>query len=53
MNQINLICLGVNDMQASLAFYRDGLDFYNERKRELTEYCLFQQQRNEAETVPA
>lgn len=27
MNRLNLITLGVNDMQESLAFYRDGLGF--------------------------
>lgn len=27
MNRINVICLGVNDMEESIAFYRDGLGF--------------------------
>jgi len=27
MNRINIICLGVRDMQKSVKFYRDGLGF--------------------------
>ncbi len=27
MNRINVICLGVKDMEKSIAFYRDGLGF--------------------------
>lgn len=32
MNRINIICLGVRDMQKSIIFYRDGLGFQTEEK---------------------
>lgn len=27
MNRINIVCLGVTDMERSIRFYKDGLDF--------------------------
>ena len=33
MNRINVVCLGVKDMERSIRFYRDGLGFQTEETR--------------------
>ncbi|MGG1593449.1 VOC family protein [Terribacillus saccharophilus] len=52
MNQINLICLGVNNMQASLAFYRDGLDFKTSVKENSPNIVFFNNRGTKLELFP-
>ena len=41
MNRVNVICLGVRDMQSSLRFYRDGLGFQTREKGESPQVVFF------------
>lgn len=41
MNRINVIALGVRDMQQSLRFYRDGLGFQTEEKGDSPNVVFF------------
>ncbi|QXE01902.1 VOC family protein [Terribacillus sp. DMT04] len=52
MNQINLICLGVRNMQASLAFYRDGLDFETSVKENSPNIVFFNNNGTKLELFP-
>jgi uncharacterized protein len=52
MNQINLICLGVRNMEASLAFYRDGLDFETSVKENAPNIVFFNNNGTKLELFP-
>jgi uncharacterized protein len=52
MNQINLICLGVRNIQASLAFYRDGLDFETSVKENSPNIVFFNNNGTKLELFP-
>ncbi len=41
MNRMNLVCLGVRDMTASLRFYRDGLGFRTKEKSDTPQVVFF------------
>lgn len=42
MNRVNVICLGVRDMAASVRFYRDGLGFVTQEKSDTPQVIFFQ-----------
>ena len=44
MNRINIVCLGVRDMEASLRFYRDGLGFETEETEDSPNVVMFDTQ---------
>ncbi|WP_324822549.1 VOC family protein [Sinanaerobacter sp. ZZT-01] len=41
MNRLNIICLGVHDMERAVKFYRDGLGFQTDEKRDKPEVIFF------------
>jgi len=41
MNRINIICLGVRNMEASVQFYRDGLGFQTKEKEDNPKVSFF------------
>lgn len=41
MNRINVICLGVRDMEKSVHFYRDGLGFKTNEKEDNPKVIFF------------
>lgn len=52
MNRINLICLGVRDIQKSLAFYRDGLGFATSAKEPAPAIVFFNNGGTKLELYP-
>lgn len=52
MNRVNLICLGVKDMKRSVKFYRDGLGFQTDEKREDPEIIFFNSSGTKLELYP-
>lgn len=52
MNRINLICLGVKDMKASVKFYRDGLGFETAEKGDNPEIVFFNSSGTKLELYP-
>ena len=52
MNRINLICLGVRDMKASLIFYRDVLGFQTSCREEKPGIVFFQNGGTRLELYP-
>lgn len=52
MNRVNLICLGVKDMKKSVKFYRDGLGFQTDEKRETPEIVFFNSSGTKLELYP-
>ena len=41
MNKITCICLGVKDMERSIKFYRDGLEYKTDCRENNTSVCFF------------
>ena len=41
MNRINIICLGVKDMEKAIRFYRDGLGFQTKEKSNTPDVIFF------------
>ncbi|MBF6634061.1 MAG: VOC family protein [Planococcus sp. (in: Bacteria)] len=52
MNRINLICLGVKDMQTSTKFYRDGLGFETAEKGDNPGIVFFNSSGSKLELFP-
>lgn len=52
MNRVNLICLGVKDMKRSVKFYRDGLGFQTDEKRDNPEIVFFNSSGTKLELYP-
>ena len=52
MNRINLICLGVKDMQTSIKFYRDGLGFETAEKGDNPGIVFFNSSGSKLELFP-
>ncbi|MGM0899224.1 MAG: VOC family protein [Bacillota bacterium] len=52
MNRINLICLGVQDMERSVKFYRDELGFQTDETRDKPEIIFFNTSGTKLELYP-
>lgn len=52
MNRINIVCLGVRDMEASLRFYRDGLGFETEETDDTPNVVIFDTQGTKFKLFP-
>lgn len=52
MNRINLICLGVEDMERSVKFYRDGLGFQTDEKGDKPDIVFFRTSGTKLELYP-
>lgn len=52
MNRMNIICLGVNDMEESIRFYRDGLGFKTDEKGNHPEVVFFSTSGTKLELYP-
>ena len=52
MNRINLICLGVRNMQRALQFYRDGLGFQTKEAGDNPHVVFFQNNGTRLELYP-
>ena len=52
MNRIDVVCLGVRDMEASLRFYRDGLGFETEETENDPRVVFFNTQGSKFELYP-
>lgn len=52
MNRINLICLGVQDMERSVKFYRDGLGFQTDEKSDKPDIIFFNTSGTKLELYP-
>lgn len=52
MNRINLICLGVSNMERSVKFYRDGLGFQTTEDKDNPEIIFFNNQGSKLELYP-
>ncbi|MGT2686051.1 VOC family protein [Streptococcus porcinus] len=52
MNRINLICLGVRNMEDSVKFYRDGLGFETKERRTSPEVIFFNNAGTKLELYP-
>lgn len=52
MNRINIICLGVRDMETSIKFYRDGLGFKTNEKSNNLDVVFFSTSGTKLELCP-
>lgn len=52
MNRMNIICLGVRDMEKSIKFYRDGLGFKTDEKSDNPEIVFFNTSGTKLELYP-
>ena len=52
MNRMNIICLGVRDMETSIKFYRDGLGFKTEEKSNNPDIVFFSTSGTKLELYP-
>lgn len=52
MNRMNIICLGVRDMEISIKFYRDGLGFKTNEKCNNPEVIFFSTSGTKLELCP-
>ncbi|KOA19213.1 glyoxalase-like domain protein [Clostridium homopropionicum DSM 5847] len=52
MNRMNIICLGVKDMEKSIRFYRDGLGFKTDEKSNNPEVIFFNTSGTKLELYP-
>lgn len=52
MNRMNIICLGVRDMERAVKFYRDGLDFKTDEERNNPEVIFFNSSGTKLELYP-
>lgn len=52
MNRMNIICLGVRDMERSVKFYRDGLGFKTDEERNNPEVIFFNSSGTKLELYP-
>jgi len=52
MNRLNIICLGVKDMEKSIRFYRDGLGFKTDEKSNNPEVIFFNTSGTKLELFP-
>lgn len=52
MNWVNLICLGVRNMERSVKSYRDGLGFQTDEKRDNPEIVFFNSSGTKLELFP-
>ncbi|RAZ65864.1 VOC family protein [Planococcus maitriensis] len=52
MNRINLICLGVQDMERSVKFYRDGLGFQTDETSDKPDIIFFNSSGTKLELYP-
>ncbi|WP_434400979.1 VOC family protein [Planococcus sp. 11815] len=52
MNRINLICLGVQDMERSVKFYRDELGFQTDEKSDKPDIIFFNTSGTKLELYP-
>lgn len=52
MNRMNIICLGVKDMEKSIRFYRDGLGFKTDEKSNNPEIVFFNTAGTKLELYP-
>ncbi|ANU20952.1 glyoxalase [Planococcus plakortidis] len=52
MNRINLICLGVQDMERSVKFYRDGLGFQTDEMSDKPDIIFFNTSGTKLELYP-
>lgn len=52
MNRINIICLGVRDMERSISFYRDGLGFKTDEKGNNPDVIFFDNSGTKLELYP-
>ena len=52
MNRMNIICLGVKDMEKSIRFYRDGLGFKTDEKTNNPEIVFFNASGTKLELYP-
>lgn len=52
MNRMNIICLGVRNMQKAIKFYRDGLGFKTDEKSDNPEVIFFSTSGTKLELYP-
>lgn len=52
MNRINIICLGVKDMEKAIRFYRDGLGFQTKEKSNTPDVIFFSTSGTKLELYP-
>jgi len=52
MNRMNIICLGVRNMEASIKFYRDGLGFITDEDKNNPEVVFFNTSGTKLELYP-
>jgi uncharacterized glyoxalase superfamily protein PhnB len=52
MNRMNIICLGVRDMERAIKFYRDGLGFKTDEKDNNPEVIFFSTSGTKLELYP-
>lgn len=52
MNRMNIICLGVSDMERAIKFYRDGLGFKTDEKDNNPEVIFFSTSGTKLELYP-
>ena len=52
MNRMNIICLGVRDMEKAIRFYRDGLGFQTREKSNTPDVIFFNTSGTKLELYP-